>query len=81
MPKATEAKIRANNKYNAKTYKAFTVNAKIAEYQKITDYCNKTGISKAQLLLRAAEYVIDNNIDILNTASDAEEKSAPGEEK
>jgi len=47
MPKATAAKIRANNKYNAKTYKAFTVNAKIAEYEKISEYCEKNDISKA----------------------------------
>lgn len=73
MPKATEAKIRANNKYNAKTYKTFTVNAKIAEYNKIVDYCNNKGISKAQLLLRSAEYIINNNIDIsdITTAPEA----------
>jgi len=64
MPKATAAKIRANNKYNAKTYKAFTVNAKIAEYEKISEYCEKNDISKAQLLLRSALYCIDNDIDL-----------------
>ena len=60
----TEAQKRAESKYKAKTYKTFTVNAKIDEYQKITDYCDKNGISKAQLLLRSAEYVIDNDIDL-----------------
>lgn len=69
MGKASEARIRANNKYHAKTYKTFTVNAKIAEYEKITDYCNNTGISKAQLLLKSAMYCIDNNID-LNSKQD-----------
>ncbi|MDE6593029.1 MAG: hypothetical protein K2K57_08200 [Oscillospiraceae bacterium] len=73
----SKAHIKASKKYNAKTYKAFTVNAKIAEYQKITDYCNKTGISKAQLLLRSAEYVIDNDIDILSMTAVSEEKTAP----
>lgn len=68
----SKAHIKASKKYNAKTYKAFTVNAKIAEYEKIAEYCNKMGISKAQLLLKSAEYVIDNNIDILNI--NAEEK-------
>lgn len=66
MSKASEARIRANNKYNAKTYKAFTVNAKFDEYDKITDYCEKHGISKAQLLLKSAMYCIDNNIDLHN---------------
>ena len=60
----TEAQKRANKKYNAKTYKTFTVNAKFAEYDIITDYCQKKGISKAQLLLRSAMYVIDNDIEL-----------------
>ncbi len=64
MPKATEARIRANNKYNAKTYKSFTINAKFDEYDKINNYCNSNDISKAQLLLKAAMYCIDNNIDL-----------------
>lgn len=62
--KNTAARIRANNKYNAKTYKSFTVNAKIADYETINDYCNKTGISKTQLLMKSALYCINNNIDI-----------------
>lgn len=64
MAKASEARIRANKKYNAKTYKTFTVNAKFAEYDKISEYCEKNGMSKAQLLLRAADYCIDNNINL-----------------
>ena len=35
----TEAQKKANKKYHDKTYKAFTVNAKITEYEKITEYC------------------------------------------
>ena len=60
----TEAQKRANKKYNAKTYKTFTVNAKFTEYDKIVEYCNNNNISKAQLLLKSAMYIIDNNIDI-----------------
>ena len=55
---ATEAQKRAHKKYCDKTYKAFTVNAKIAEYEKISEYCEKNGVSKAQLLLRSALYCI-----------------------
>ena len=62
--KNTAARIRANNKYNAKTYKSFTVNAKIPEYEIIDNYCNDHNISKAQLLIKAALYCIDNNIDL-----------------
>ena len=58
----TEAQKRADKKYKEKTYKTFTVNAKISEYEKIEKYCNDNNISKAQLLLKAAMYIIDNNI-------------------
>ena len=60
----TEAQKRADKKYKEKTYKTFTVNAKIAEYEKIEKYCQDKSISKAQLLLKAAMYIIDNNIAI-----------------
>ena len=60
----TEAQKRADKKYHEKTYKAFTVNAKISEYEKIEKYCNDNNISKAQLLLKAAMYIIDNNIAV-----------------
>ena len=64
MPKASQARIKANNKYNAKTYKTFTVNAKIADYEKIELYCNTNNMSKAGLLLKAAMYCIDNEIKL-----------------
>ena len=60
----TEAQKRADKKYKEKTYKTFTVNAKIAEYEKIEKYCQEKSISKAQLLLKAAMYIIDNNIAV-----------------
>lgn len=62
--KSSDARIRANAKYNAKTYKTFSVHAKFDEYDKITAYCKQHDISKAQLLLRSAKYCIENNIDI-----------------
>ena len=58
----TDAQKRADKKYHEKTYKTFSVNAKIADYEKIEKYCNDNNISKAQLLLKAAMYIIDNNI-------------------
>ena len=58
----TEAQKRADKKYKEKTYKTFSVNAKISEYEKIEKYCQDKSISKAQLLLKAAMYIIDNNI-------------------
>ena len=64
MRRRTEAQAQAEKRYKAKTYKTFTINAKIAEYEKIVTYCNNKGISKAQLLLKAALYVIDNDISV-----------------
>lgn len=60
----TEAQKRADKKYKEKNYKTFSVNAKIADYEKIEKYCNNNNISKAQLLLKAAMYIIDNNIAV-----------------
>ena len=77
----SKAHIKASNKYNKDNYKKIQANIKPAVYDVINNYCNATGISKAQLITAACLYIIDNNIDILNAASDAEEKSAPGEEK
>lgn len=62
MRRRTEAQAQAEKRYKAKTYKTFTVNAKIADYEKIVTFCNSKSISKAQLLLKAALYVIDNDI-------------------
>ena len=64
MRRRTEDQIQAEKRYKAKTYKTFTVNAKIADYEKIEKYCNTNNISKAQLLLKSAMYVIDNNIEL-----------------
>lgn len=50
MPRS-DAQKKADAKYHAKTYRPFTVNAKIAEYEIIDDYCEKTGISKNQLVI------------------------------
>ena len=60
----SKAHIKATARYNKDNYKTFTVNAKIAEYEKIVTYCNNKGISKAQLLLKSAIYVIDNDISV-----------------
>ena len=60
----SKAHIKATAKYNKENYKTFTVNAKIADYEKIELFCNANNISKAQLLLRSAMYIIDNDIEL-----------------
>ena len=64
MRRRTEAQAQAEKRYKAKTYRTFTVNAKIADYEKIELFCNANNISKAQLLLRSAMYIIDNDIEL-----------------
>lgn len=63
MPRS-EAQKRAEKKYKEKTYKSFTINAKIDEYEKINQYCTDHNISRSKLLLNAVLYVIDHNIKI-----------------
>lgn len=58
----TDAQKRADKKYKAKTYKTFSINAKIAEYEIIENFCNDNNISKNKLLLKSALYCIDNKI-------------------
>lgn len=60
----SKAHTRASAKYNAKTYKTFTVNAKIADYEQITAVSSAAGMSKAGFLIAAAKYCIDNNINL-----------------
>lgn len=63
MPRS-DAQKKADAKYHAKTFKAFTVNAKISDYEIINDYCNNNDISKTKFLITAAMYCIDNQIPL-----------------
>lgn len=71
MPRS-EAQKRADARYKAKTYKTFTVNAKIADYEQITAFSDSLGMSKAGFLLAAAKYCINNNVDL--TSLDKQDK-------
>lgn len=62
--KSSDARLRANAKYHAKTFRSFTVNAKIPDYEFITKYCDSHNISKTKFLIGAAKYFINKNIDI-----------------
>ena len=48
--------------YNKNSYKNIALRVKPETYAMIEKYCNDKSISKAQLLLKAAMYIIDNNI-------------------
>ena len=40
--KKNGSQAQAEKRYKAKTYKTFTVNARIADYEKIETYCSST---------------------------------------
>ncbi len=63
---ASEAKIKANARYNKKTYKQLKANVKFADYDMIEDYCNNNNISKAKLIINSIKYCINNNINVFD---------------
>lgn len=65
MP-ASKARIKANDKYNKKTYNQLNLKIKKDVYSEIDNYCTTNNISKAQLITNSVKYCIENDIDILN---------------
>ncbi len=64
----SKAAIKASNKYNKANYKKIQANIKPDDYSMIDTYCKTNDISKAQIIVKAIKYCIDNNID-LSTAN------------
>lgn len=66
--KTSEAKRRANAKYDSKNYKAIACKCRLADYDKFQKYAENQNItSMNNLLYRCVMYCIDNNIDLKNT--------------
>jgi len=65
MGKVSEAKKRANKKYNDKTYNRFTVSIRKTETEAMQNYMSKLGCgSKNKIVLSALRYCMDNDIDL-----------------
>lgn len=62
--KNSDAKIRANNKYNQKAYKQLAIRLKPADYDYIVKSAKQLAVSQPTLIYKAVKYIIDNNIDI-----------------
>ena len=60
----TEDQNRDDKKYKEKTYKTFSVNARISDYEIIDKFCTDNNISKNQLLLKSALYCISHTIPL-----------------
>lgn len=62
--KISEARYRANKKYNDKSYKKLQALIKPNDYDMIDKFCKDNNISKAKFVVAACRYCIDNNIDL-----------------
>lgn len=62
----SKAHIKASNKYNKENYKKIQANIKPDDYGVIEKHCEKTGLSKAALIVRAIKYCINHDIDLKN---------------
>lgn len=60
----SEARKRANKKYNAKTYKNLAIRIRPEALDIINGYCQRVGMSKASAIVNAIKYCSDNNIDL-----------------
>lgn len=57
----SKAHIKASNKYNKDNYKKIQANIKPDEYAMIDNYCNNSGMSKAQLIVEACKEYINKH--------------------
>ena len=57
----SKAHIKASNKYNKDNYKKIQANIKPDEYAMIDNYCNNSGMSKAQLIVTACKEYINKH--------------------
>lgn len=57
----SKAHIKASNKYNKENYKKIQANIKPDEYAMINNYCNNSGMSKAQLIVEACKEYINKH--------------------
>ena len=65
--KSSDARLKANAKYNAKTYHRYAVNTRKEYIPVIEEYKAKNGITSDSGIFNAAiKYCIENNIDLKN---------------
>ena len=57
----SKAHIRASAKYNKDNYKKIQANIKPDDFRMIDDYCQNSGMSKAQLIVAACKEYINKH--------------------
>lgn len=67
MPKNSEAKIRANNKWNAKAYDDMKLRVKKGERDRLKAYADSQGMSLNNFVCSCLSYCISQEIDVSAT--------------
>lgn len=67
MPKNSEAKIRANNKWNAKAYDDMKLRVKKGERDRLKAYADSQGMSLNNFVCSCLSYCIEQGIDVSAT--------------
>jgi len=62
--KNSDAKIRANAKYSKSHYKNISIKIKPEDAEMIRNTASLYNMSIAQYIIKATNYIIDNNIDL-----------------
>lgn len=55
-------KLAYNSTYNKEKYKNMNMRVKPDDAELINNYCNDIGMSRADFLIKAAKYIIENHI-------------------
>lgn len=63
----SEARKRANAKYNAKAYEQLNIRLKTGERTSLQNYVDKSNMSLNNFVTSCIAYCIDNNINLSNT--------------
>ena len=64
--KNSDARIAANNRYNAKTYKQFNVKLKHDEMEQLENHCKKFGYTKNGFAIQAIKEKMERDHTSLN---------------
>ncbi len=67
MAKNSEAKIRANNKWNAKAYDDIKLRVKKGERDRLKAYADSQGMSLNNFMASCLSYCIEQGIDVSAT--------------
>lgn len=71
IPKSSQARLKANKKYDKTHYKTITGKVKIGEYPLISEYAEKNNMSISKMIVLCVKHCINNDIILIDN-SDSE---------